>query len=291
MTSPAPGRQGRLGDLAKRFASALVMVALALGTLFYDDRGQSFLLFWLFAAVLVHWEWQHMVGRERVLLRALAGTACLALLAALARLGDFDLPVLAFAGGLAVMAVCAPAGLRGWAMLGLAYAGALLLALCLLRFSNAPVYRQMAIVWLFAVVWGTDIMAYFGGRLIGGPKLWPRVSPSKTWSGTFTGIFCGAALGAGAVAQMKSHDFPQAEIGLLPVFLLGLLIASAAQAGDLMESAMKRHFGVKDSSQLIPGHGGFMDRLDGFIFACVVAALIGSLRYGPSFTVNGLFQW
>ena len=291
MTGPAPGRQGRLGDLAWRAASALVMVALALGTLFYDDHGQSFLLVWLSAAVLVHWEWQHMVGRERVLLRSLLGTVSLALVAYLARRGEFDLPVLAFAGAVGIMALCATPGLRVWAMLGLAYAGALLLALCLLRFSSAPDYRQMAILWLFAVVWGTDIMAYFGGRLIGGPKLWPRVSPSKTWSGTLTGIIGGAALGVMAVAFFKNMQFPQAQIALEAVFILGLLTGAAAQAGDLMESAMKRHFGVKDSSRLIPGHGGFMDRLDGFIIASIVAALISLRTYGPGSAAYGLFQW
>lgn len=283
-----PGRPARnLADLGLRIGSALVMVALALGTLFLG--GQAFLLFWLLACVLINWEWQQMSGGPHLLWRSLAGTAALAGAAASLRLGEPEIPLLALLAGMIVLAFLAGPGKRLWAASGLAYAGALLVALGVLRFSNPGMYRHMAILWLFAIVWGTDIMAYFGGRLIGGPKLWPRISPSKTWSGTLTGVIMGAVFGTGVT--LASTWFYDTPVSHRAVFVLALLVAAASQTGDLLESAMKRHFGVKDSSTLIPGHGGFMDRLDGFVAASVLAALVGSWRYGTGLAVNGLFQW
>jgi phosphatidate cytidylyltransferase len=144
---------------------------------------------------------------------------------------------------------------------------------------------MLAIAFFFAVVWGSDIFAYFGGRLIGGPKLWPRVSAGKTWSGTLTGLVAGAALGVCAVWLGGGP-----ALATWQVFLVGLAAAAISQIGDLFESAIKRRFGVKDSSNLIPGHGGVMDRLDGFIFACAFGAAIGLVRGDPSAAAN-LFFW
>jgi phosphatidate cytidylyltransferase len=162
------------------------------------------------------------------------------------------------------------------------YAGALVVCAIALRLSDA--FGLLAIVWLFALVWGTDIMAYFGGRLIGGPKLWPRISAGKTWSGTLSGVFGGALIGLAAAVIAVEHA------PLVTLFLLGLLLAVVSQAGDLAESALKRRFGVKDSGALIPGHGGVMDRLDGFTAVCICAAMIGALRRYP-FVAAGLFSW
>jgi len=170
--------------------------------------------------------------------------------------------------------------LRLWTAAGVVYAGSMLISVCLLRASSP--YGLRVILWLFAVVWGTDIMAYFGGRLIGGPKLWVRVSPGKTWSGFFVGIVSGAA--AGLLAAPESTR-------LWGVFAVGLVAAIASQGGDLFESAIKRHFGVKDSGHLIPGHGGAMDRLDGFIAAALVAAMIGAFRGGWGQMASGVLQW
>ncbi len=146
-----------------------------------------------------------------------------------------------------------------------------------------PFFGACAIGWLFAVVWGTDVCAYFGGRLIGGAKLCPRISPGKTWSGFAVGIVCGAVLGVVAV-----HFWPGVNARLGPVFLLGIVTGAVAQGGDLLESWIKRRFNVKDSSRLIPGHGGFMDRLDGFVAAAIFAALFG-LAHGQPSAASGLF--
>src|SRR5262249_46317865 len=131
----------------------------------------------------------------------------------------------------------------------------------------------LAIIFLFAVVWGTDIIAYFVGRAVGGPKLAPQISPKKTWSGALGGV---AAAIAAAVAVVLAGGLPNMAV----VALLAVGLSIIAQAGDLFESVLKRRFGAKDSSQLIPGHGGLMDRLDGFLTAVVAATLIGLAHGG-----------
>jgi len=135
-------------------------------------------------------------------------------------------------------------------------------------------------------VWGADTFAFFGGRLIGGPRLWRRVSPGKTWSGAIVGTFAGAAAGA-IVGFLAAPDGAR----LAPLFWLGVAAAIAGQIGDLAESAIKRRFAVKDSSRLIPGHGGVLDRLDAFVAAAVFAALVGWARSDGMWIAAGLFQW
>jgi phosphatidate cytidylyltransferase len=133
------------------------------------------------------------------------------------------------------------------------------------------------------VVWVTDIGGYFAGRGIGGPKLWPRVSPNKTWAGAIGGFAASLAVAAGFAA------FGLGKTG--PMLLLGAMLSIVSQLGDLLESAVKRRFGVKDSSHIIPGHGGLMDRLDGFVAAVVVAAILGLLRFGVDGAGRGLMVW
>ena len=142
----------------------------------------------------------------------------------------------------------------------------------------------LAVMFLFAIVWTTDIVAYFLGRLIGGPKLLPRVSPKKTWSGALSGL-AAAVLAALAVAAAAGLS------ALTSIAVVAAILSAVAQAGDLFESHLKRRFGAKDSSHLIPGHGGLMDRLDGFVLAAAVAAVIGILRGGLAAPARGLLVW
>jgi phosphatidate cytidylyltransferase len=165
---------------------------------------------------------------------------------------------------------------------GVLYAGVLAGGLTALRAS--PQYGLAAIFWLFGVVWGADAMAYFAGRLIGGPKLWPSVSPGKTWSGAVFGVALGALIGS-AVAWI----FVPGPLDLARLTELGLIVSAASQIGDLFESALKRRAGVKDSSRLIPGHGGLMDRLDGFIAATAVTVAFAYLRREGDWIASGLF--
>ncbi len=275
-------RGPNFSDLPKRFLSALVMITLALSSLF--QGGWVFVLFWLVCGLIVNWEWQRIIDAQRLAWRVGAGGFALVLAAFLVVRHAADVAVFLSAVGAIAAASLAVPGRRVWAFCGVLYAAALVISVCLLR--QSVLHGVEAIIWLFAVVWGTDVMAYMGGRIIGGPKLWPQVSPSKTWAGFLVGITSGALLGLVVLSVAFSESIPLASL-----FVLGLLTAALSQGGDLLESSIKRHFQVKDSSQLIPGHGGFMDRLDGFVTAVTFAAIIGAASAGAAAAAHGLFIW
>ena len=169
--------------------------------------------------------------------------------------------MIVLAMGTLAAAALAPAERRIWVAAGIPYAGALGIAPIVLRSDGE--YGFLAIILLFAVVWATDIAAYFVGRAVGGPKLVPRVSPKKTWSGAIGGTL------PRVVAAVARRPGRRRLNGLFAIAMLAVVLSVVAQAGDLFESALKRRFGAKDSSHLIPGHGGLMDRLDGFVTASV----------------------
>ena len=176
-------KSGGFGDLGPRVASALVLVLLAVATLI--SGGHVFVLFWLLAAFAISWEWQSLIGGERRFARLAVSGVALAAAAGLAHSGEIaagGLVVFALSG---VVAILAGPSRRIWALTGVIYSGALMIAVCVLR--DSPEVGLLSIAWLFALVWGTDVFAYFGGRIVGGPKLWPRVSAGKTWSGTVIG--------------------------------------------------------------------------------------------------------
>jgi phosphatidate cytidylyltransferase len=248
-------RQGRFGDLGLRILSAAVLAALVMIDLWLGG-------FWVaalaaLAAVLMLWELHRMAtGNGRALAPALV------LMAAAATAAVFVTGAagpawgaLVLAAGAVAVALLAGRRERWWFALGLLYMGAAM--------AYVPVIRDdgtlglVAIVWLILVVAAADIGAYFAGRSIGGPKLWPRVSPKKTWSGAIGGLALGVALGL-VVASLAGW-----RLSVMAAISAGVVVAS--QAGDLLESSVKRHFGVKDASNLIPGHGGVMDRLDGVV--------------------------
>ena len=288
---PQPGAKpaiaGKFVDLKTRVLSGIVMIALAVGALL--KGGAVFTFFWLAAGVAIVFEWQNLVGGARQRARFALGAAALAVACAFSAQLASDFAAIIVAIGAIIVALLADRGQRLWAGAGVIYAGALVLSVTAIRPPLDPLidtpHSLRAIIWLFAVVWGTDIMAYFGGRLIGGPKLWPRVSAGKTWSGTLVGVGSGALLGLAVAAW-----HPVAPVAWGPLLIIGLVAGAAAQAGDLLESSIKRHFGVKDSSNLIPGHGGFMDRLDGFVTAALLVWLIGIVRASPTIA-EGLFVW
>jgi phosphatidate cytidylyltransferase len=170
----------------------------------------------------------------------------------------------------------------GWIALGAVYAGAMLAAPLVIRAD--PAFGFVAMILLFAVVWATDVAAYFAGRLVGGPKLWPAVSPKKTWSGAIAGAAAAVAAGL-AVAAVAGIGRAAA------IAALSFALSVAAQLGDLFESALKRRFDVKDASHAIPGHGGLMDRLDGFLTATVAAAVVGVIRGGVDGAAGGFILW
>ncbi len=286
--SPPAGADPSLGgfgaDLPLRAAAGVVLAAAALIVAWAG--GFLFLAFWLLAAALVLWEWQKLIGGERLAARLGMGALTLVAASPLALHGSARGALVALALGAVLTGLVAGADPRArfWSGAGVVYAGAIVASPVLLRAS--PAHGLPAVLWLFAVVWATDIMAYFGGRLIGGPKLWRRVSPGKTWSGALVGALMGALCG-GAVGLFAAPSGGR----LIPLLLLGLAASVVAQLGDLFESAVKRRFHVKDSSHLIPGHGGMMDRLDGFVAAATFAALVGWWRASGEWIAGGLFRW
>jgi phosphatidate cytidylyltransferase len=171
---------------------------------------------------------------------------------------------------------------RLWAGFGVVYA--VLPAIALDSLRGSATFGLWALIFLYAVVWSTDIAAFFAGRALGGPRLLPMISPKKTWSGAIGGLCGGVA--ASVVVGLLAH-LPS----LLPVILLAAVCSVVSQAGDLFESWIKRCFLVKDSGGLIPGHGGVMDRVDGLIAAALFLAIVGWSRSGLDNAAGGFLNW
>ena len=276
---PGKPRSGPNNALV-RVVSAAILAPLALAAAWVG--GLPFALFWGLAAFGVWWEWCALVAVSAARLVMFTGVGALGLALALSATERYLAAIIVIVLGAVATNVVAPAGRGVWVGAGMIYAGSLLVAPLILR--HQAEWGFIAIVFLFGVVWATDIFAYYFGRLVGGPKLMPTVSPNKTWSGAIAGT-CAAMMVGWTVAAVVSPAHA------LYAALAGLVLSVASQGGDLFESAVKRRFGVKDASQLIPGHGGLMDRLDGFIVAATVAAVYGAARAGLDNAAQGLLRW
>lgn len=283
--SPAGG-----SDLMPRILSALVLAPLAIFVAWLPSSSYPvagawvFGIFWLIAAVAVWWEWTALVSGPGNRLLFFLGSSALVLAMVVAEfsMSRTRTPMLIIVLGALAAGVFARAERRSWEAGGVLYAGLLLAAPILLRRDVELGF--VAVMFLFALVWATDVAGYFAGRAFGGPKLAPGISPNKTWSGAVGGTL-GAMLAGIAVAAL-------AGIGnLFAIALVACGLSAVAQIGDLFESAIKRRFGVKDASHLIPGHGGVMDRLDGFIAAGAVAMALGIARSGMDTAAQGLLLW
>lgn len=264
-TAP-PLDRASTNPLLLRVLSALVMAPVVLAAVWFGRPWLPALV--LFAAAAMAWEWAMLCTRGSFgsigVLIIVTGGAAVAVLS-LGAGGGLALAVaVAGAASIIVMAATTRVAEPLWAAVGTLWVG--LGAAAFLWLSLPPVGDRWTSLWLLAVVWTTDIAAYAAGRSIGGPRLAPRVSPNKTWSG-----LAGGLLGAALVGLLTASWTGRAPAALA---LISLGLAVAAQFGDLAESAAKRHFGVKDSSRLIPGHGGFLDRLDGLLAASAAAALV-----------------
>ncbi|MDA9422359.1 phosphatidate cytidylyltransferase [Bradyrhizobium sp. CCBAU 53380] len=260
-----------------RVLAALVLAPLAIALAYAG--GWLWALLVTLVSIGLFAEWLTVVGASSVALTG-AGTVVVAIMGFCVTFGALRTAVITgFIGAAIVMLIAR--GKFVWAATGFAYASAALLASILVR--QDLVNGFAALMFVLLVVWATDIGGYFAGRSIGGPKLWPRVSPKKTWSGALGGFGASLAVAAG---------FAACGIGkAVPLLLVGAVLSVVSQLGDLFESAVKRRFGVKDSSHLIPGHGGLMDRLDGFVAAILAAWIIGFLRHGVHSAGSGLVVW
>lgn len=255
--------RARANPLLLRIASALVLAPLALGAVWAGGRWVLALV--LLGAAVMGWEWAGLAARGRfgaaAALIPMTGIAAAAALGLGAGVGIACL--VAALGALLVLAAAAAAGKREplWAAGGTLWIA--LGTIAFLALAILPEKEHVTVVWLLLIVWANDVAAYAAGRSIGGPKLAPRLSPNKTWAG-FAGGVAAAGL-AGGLAGWATG----ASLALLSG--MSLLLGVAAQLGDLAESWAKRHFGVKDSGRLIPGHGGLLDRVDGLLAASLVA--------------------
>jgi phosphatidate cytidylyltransferase len=277
-SAPATPATAGPSNLLMRVIAALVLAPVTIAIAWFG--GWPWLWLVTAAAGLIYVEWLMIVGAARERALVAAGLAALAA-AGLCLMAGRTVPALgAIAAGIVVLAALAR-GRRLWVASGLVYAGLAMLASILVR-ADAT-FGFVALVFVLLVVWGADIGGYFAGRAIGGPKLWPRVSPKKTWAGALGGL----AHTLAAAAVFAALGFGR----LVPLLMLAGALSVVSQLGDLFESAVKRRFGVKDSSQIIPGHGGLMDRLDGFVVAIVVAAVIGLARGGLDGIGRGFMVW
>jgi phosphatidate cytidylyltransferase len=255
--------------IVPRIATALVLVPLALAAIWLGGG--------LYAAVIAAmtifllFEWTRLVagaefGRG---FYALSLTAIVVI--AFAAAGRFDLALWSTLGGgvLATVLEWPRRSPDSWAGVGAAYI--IVPAVATLWIRHLPGDGRTLTILLFAVVWATDSAAYLTGRAVGGPKLVPRVSPSKTWSGAVGGVMAGGAA-AGLVAAFGTLNAPGVWA------LAGFLVSIASIFGDIAESHLKRTYGVKDSGSAFPGHGGVLDRLDGFLFAALALSILVLVR-------------
>ncbi|MGH6704836.1 MAG: phosphatidate cytidylyltransferase [Bradyrhizobium sp.] len=275
--APAASAEQATRNLMIRIIVALVLAPLAVAIAYFG--GWLWIALVALAAVGLYVEWLTVVGAVRVG-AALPGATALLIAGICLAWGRIDASLMVLALGLAAVAWLSPLP-RGWIVGGFCYAAAAEMASVLIRLDQG--WGFVALLLVLLVVWGTDIGGYFAGRGIGGPKLWPRVSPGKTWAGALGGFTASLVVAAGFAA------FGLGKTG--PLLVLGSLLSIVSQLGDLFESAVKRRFGVKDSSHIIPGHGGLLDRLDGFVAAVILAAIFGLLRGGVDGVGRGLMVW
>ncbi len=282
MTSDPSKDKSKSGpsNLVVRIAAAAVLIPVVLFVAWYG--GFAFTVFVAVLGLLMAFEWTRMAHKDSKLQLAIHAIGVL--------VAAFSIyaPSLAIVG--AVLAAVWIISLvwadkrsnLKWKILGVPYITLPVLALVWLRAD--ALFGVVAVFTVFAAVWSADSLAYFAGRGFGGPKLWPSVSPNKTWSGFF-GAVTGGLLGAVLVFYLTGQN------GLGVAAILGAAIGGLEQGGDLLESAAKRTFGIKDSGAIIPGHGGVLDRVDGLMVAVVFALGVGIWRSDLSHAAAGFVNW
>jgi phosphatidate cytidylyltransferase len=281
--SPVPESGSPIGESASRnllmrIVVAAVLIPLAVAIAYAGGWLWTTLV--TLAAIGLFLEWLTVVGLAGATRASVPGVVALAVAGLCFAIGRIDAALIVLAIGFVAVVSVAPER-RSWAAAGFFYAAAAEVASVLVRLD--PVNGFAALMFVLLIVWVTDSGGYFAGRGIGGPKLWPKVSPKKTWAGAAGGFAASLAVAVAFAA------FGLGNTG--PLLMLSAVLSVVSQLGDLFESAVKRRFGVKDSGHIIPGHGGLMDRLDGFVAAVVVAALFGFLRGGADGVGRGLMVW
>ncbi|OPB31508.1 phosphatidate cytidylyltransferase [Bartonella sp. AR 15-3] len=259
-----------MSNLMSRILTAIVLGAITLYLTWYGET--LFSLFTWGIGVFILYEWIHITEKKWSFLQKILASVFYFLFGFLLIGGAPASLLFSVLMILAVLLAFPSIGNAGWTFGGFIYASFPVGALSFLRdFSTLGFWR---VIFLFTVVWSTDIAAYFGGRAFGGPKLAPRFSPNKTWSGAIVGTLAGLSSGI----MIVIYVFGIGAVDYL-IFSLALVLSIISQIGDLGQSWFKRRFSVKDSGFLLPGHGGFMDRMDGLIAATCLFYIIGSFIF------------
>jgi phosphatidate cytidylyltransferase len=299
------GNGNKWSELAPRTFSAIGMGAIALWTT-YTGGWPFMLLIWAGAVVLC-WEWSNIVrdgaGFDRTFFIHIATLLLVSVHPGLLLLGDtlpgfpwpetavfWTIVIIMFLMSLSpivgAVIVYFTAKEKTWSAFGIVYISFAVASLIIIRSDHLSTtevpWGIWAILYIFAIVWATDIAAYFAGRAIGGPKLWPRISPKKTWAGLLGGVLA-AGLVSGIFAELTPVD------GTTQLIAVGMILAVIAQLGDLLISVMKRRFDTKDASNLIPGHGGLLDRVDGLLLVAIAVFALGMTK-GDTFA-RALLLW
>lgn len=248
------------GGLATRVVTGLLLAVVALGLIWLGGWPFNLLIFAMVLIIFYEWAAMH---RARSMPRGVG----VLLTAATVLLASVYGPEIGLgAAGIGAVVLFAISRFSFRLSAGLLYACLPAIALIWLRGLGDGL---ILVLWAMLIVWATDIFAYFTGRTIGGPKIWRAISPNKTWSGLAGGVVA-AGLVSVAVGSWAAWEWAAADL-----FLTGAVLAVIAQAGDFFESGLKRRAGVKDSGNILPGHGGVMDRVDGLVpVVCVVALLV-----------------
>jgi len=278
--SDETGSGRRMSNLQLRIVSSVVLIVAVLAVTFLG--GVAFRLLSALIAAVMFYEWSTIsrnatAARHQFVAAALLAVVLLALVLGYSAAGVLVLLALSVLASLLDSKI---AGQGSWAPAGLAYAGLSGVSLAWLRDGDQA--GLLAILFLFAVVWATDIFAYFVGRSLGGPKLAPSISPGKTQSGALGGTLGGVVAGVALAAFAGLDNLPL-------LALVAFLLSIVSQVGDLFESWVKRRHGVKDSGNIIPGHGGVMDRVDGLVAAAFALYAIGFMLGGADKPAQALF--
>lgn len=258
-----------VSNLVLRVASALILAPVVIGCIYYDAIPLYKCLLAVMATVLA-WEWELMLSKK---------TSSVALI--IATTAVMTVFLTAENPQLALAAILVGTGLVYWKSkaaslaFGTLYIGLPMAALTYMYYINENNSKEI-VLWLFFVVWATDIGGYVVGKSVGGPKIMPKISPKKTWAGLIGGVGFAAGVAYVFALYLKAYERIDAasfnQVCAVLVISAGIL-AVISQAGDFFESYIKRKLDLKDASNLIPGHGGLFDRVDGLLFAAVFAAL------------------
>jgi phosphatidate cytidylyltransferase len=278
--TPPSRRKGGFADAGMRTLSALVLAIVAIAATW--TGGSVFRVLTIVGSVLIFIEWMGMTRKAGRSPRWLIPAIALAVLELSLFSEDSRVALAVLCLGIACCWAASFFSDRDYAgVAALAYAGLSAVAFASLRDDDTA--GLLAILFLFSVVWATDVAAYFCGRSFGGPKLAPSISPGKTWSGAAGGVVGGIA--AALLFVLCAGRQPTVGVGVA-----ALLLSVVGQIGDLFESAVKRRYGVKDSSHLIPGHGGVMDRVDALVAAAITLYAIGGFMAGFDMPAHGFFH-